>query len=120
LPRQPVWGKVTLDDRPLKQGAITFTPDNPQRADAVTAGAMIAEGEYSIPKEGGPTPGKYRVAILGSDESAPPPPTEPPGPPQRSPSKKPLVPEKYNAQTTLTALVRECESNTLDFALKSQ
>lgn len=121
LPRQPVWGKVTLDDKPLKRGSITFSPDNPQRADAVSTGAMITEGEYTIPKDGGPTPGKYRVAILGDDEEAPPPSDEPPGPrPKRSAAKKPLVPDKYNAKTKLTADVKDGESNTIDFDLKSK
>lgn len=120
LPRQPVSGTVTVDDKPLKDGSITFTPDDLGRSDAVTAGAVITEGSYTIPKQGGPTPGKYRVAILGADE-APPPSKEAPGMPTRpSPTKKPIVPEKYNAKSTLTAEVKNGERNTIDFELKSQ
>lgn len=120
LPRQPVWGKVTLDEKPLKRGSITFTPENPQRADAVSAGAIVSEGGYTIPKDGGPTPGKYRVAIL-DDEETPPPSDEPPGPrPKRSATRKPLVPDKYNAKTTLTAEVKDGESKPIDFELKTR
>ena len=121
LPREPVWGKVTLDGKPLKRGAITFSPDG---AGAAPAGGMISEGEYSIPRDGGPTPGKYRVAILGDEEGDASPSDEPPGPPPKAsrsaPKKPPMVPDKYNAKTTLTAEVKAGESNAIDFDLKSQ
>jgi hypothetical protein len=60
------------------------------------------------------------VAILGAGDAEPPP-GDAPGPrPRPSARKKPTVPEKYNAQSTLTAEVKGGASNTFDYELKSQ
>jgi hypothetical protein len=121
LPRQAVAGKVTLDDRPLERGPITFDPADPGRPDAVSAGAVIVDGSYAIGRSGGPTPGRHRVAILGGAGDADPPAGDAPGPrPRPSAGKKPTVPEKYNAQSTLTAEVKGDASNMINYEMKSQ
>jgi hypothetical protein len=119
LARQSVSGKVSLDEKPLKKGSITFAPADPGRRDAVSAGAIISEGAYTIPRDGGLTPGTYRVAIIGDEEDAAP--AGLPGPtPRLSAAKKPMVPKNYNAESTLTAEVKGGESKPFDFDLKSQ
>ena len=64
LPRQSVSGEVTLDGEPLESGSINFTPKDVGRADATAAGAVIIDGEYSIQRDKGPTPGTYLVSIF--------------------------------------------------------
>jgi hypothetical protein len=124
LPREPVTGRVTLDGQPLDGGSISFSPADPGQANSVSVGARIAAGSYSMRRADGPTPGKYRVAILGDEEATAPPTDEAPGPmPKRSarqPVKESKVPGKYNTKSTLTADVKAGESNTFDFDLKTR
>jgi hypothetical protein len=117
LPRQAVSGSVTLNDKPLEQGSITFSPAEPGQG-APSAGAIIKSGSYSIDRSGGPTPGKYRVSIVGDEASAAS--EELPGlPPKLSElKKKARIPEKYNARSNLTAEVKADGSNSIDFDLK--
>jgi hypothetical protein len=122
LPRQAVWGNVTLDDKPLERGSITFTPADVGQPGAVSTGALIVDGSYSIGRDGGPTPGKYRVAILGSEAAAAPAVSEAAGPtPRRSAARKnPTVPEEYNARSILTAEVKADTSNTFNYDMKKK
>ena len=60
LGRVPVTGKVTLDGAPLDFGSITFSPKS---ANATSSGAVIVNGEYSIPESKGLPPGEYAVRI---------------------------------------------------------
>ncbi len=56
-----VSGKVSLDGQPIQDGTIQFVPI--EGTQGPTAGGTIKEGAYSIPRDGGPVPGKYRVEI---------------------------------------------------------
>jgi hypothetical protein len=135
LPRQPVSGRVTLDGKPLEQGTITFSP----ATELPTPGMVsISGGSYSIPRTQGLVAGTYKVSIQAADT------TEPvekfgdlPGIAGRrqaeaadkkkraevlgkkgaSPSQ--AVPAKYNTATTLTATVKDGETNAFDFDLTS-
>lgn len=60
LGRQPVSGKVTLDGAPLEKGSIGFQP---VEGGITSSGAVIAQGAYTISREKGLPPGKYRVVI---------------------------------------------------------
>lgn len=60
LGRRAVSGTVTLDGAPVAEGSINFEPTE---RSTTSSGAVIKEGEYSIPKENGLPPGKYRVVI---------------------------------------------------------
>jgi hypothetical protein len=119
LPRQPVSGTVTLDGKPLERGTIAFQP----ASGLPTAAAVpIIGGSYSIARDHGLVPGPYKVSISSSPETASPidPATGTPPPPgQPTPPPKELLPERYNASTTLTADVKEQGSNTFDFPLTS-
>lgn len=59
--RQVVTGKVSSTGTPLKWGQLTLTPENPNLP---VGFAMISNGSFAIPKERGPVPGVYRVAII--------------------------------------------------------
>src|SRR5262249_32721442 len=63
LPRQPVYGRVRLNGEPLAQGTIQFQPDGGPRAAAISGGALIQDGSYSIPRDQGLVPGHYKVSI---------------------------------------------------------
>jgi hypothetical protein len=118
LPRNGVSGTITLDGQPLAKGLISFDPDKGQ-ADAVSAGAVVTEGSYSIARNEGLTPGKYRVSIRSSAGGESAATKEAPGMPPKKREKDP-IPEKYNAKTTLSAEVTEGGSNVFDFELTSK
>ncbi len=128
LPRQAVWGSVTWNNQPLESGSITFSPADPNQPHAASAGGLITNGSYSISRDGGPTPGKYRVAILGGELGSALASDEPPGPPPRvrgarpkpAAQPRPQISEKYNIRSTLMAEVKASESNTFHFDLKSE
>ena len=107
----PVSGTVTFDGGPVEEGEIVF-----RAADgAVASGAArIAAGRY----EGRAPLGAKRVEIIAvrrkaataakagdSGESAP---------------AEMFVPDRYNAQSTLTAEVTAAGPNTFDFALEGE
>lgn len=60
LGRRAISGTVTLDGTPLTDGAITFEP---VEKSTTSSGSMIAAGKYSITREQGLPPGKYRVVV---------------------------------------------------------
>lgn len=116
LPRHAVSGNVTLDDKPLPSGSISFDPADPGKPDAVSAGATISNGSYSVAQADGLTPGVYRVSINSRGGAAAVSPTEAPGAPPKT-RPKDLIPEKYNTKSTLKAEVKPGESPRFDFDL---
>jgi hypothetical protein len=116
LPRVAVSGSVTLDGKPLASGAISFMPESQGQVNPVSVGAVISRGSYTIPREQGPTPGKYRVGIISVEDGPPPP--EVPGLPPRVAARQ-LLPERYNSRSTLTAEVKAAGASQLDYALSS-
>jgi hypothetical protein len=120
LPRQPVTGTVTLDGQPLARGVITFTPAAGQ---ATQSGGVIAAGRFWVPREQGPVPGQYSVSISSASVEASVPPDEAktgmPGHVAPNRARDP-IPDKYNASTTLTALVKEGGGNSFQFDLKTK
>lgn len=106
--RNAVTGTVTMDGAPLDYGAINFLPDAGNSAQ-VGAGAVIENGEYSIPREQGLPPGKYRVAITSPSGGAPSEPdkglTAEQAMNQATVASKEQLPPKYNTETELTAEV---------------
>lgn len=60
LGRRAVNGTVTLDGAALADGSITFEP---VEKSTTSSGAIISSGKYSITREQGLPPGKYRVVI---------------------------------------------------------
>ncbi len=130
LSRHSVSGVITLDGQPLPKGWIEFRP---QAEGAVTASAsLVKDGHYTIPRREGLVPGGYDVAISAREQASEEPPSQTKALQRlRSPKSgaliaspirfaKELIPARYNQQTTLTALVKEGETNTFNFTMKSQ
>src|SRR3954452_20914673 len=78
--RQAIRGTVKLKGEPVDDGTIEFFPISGDGA--TKSGAQIIKGAYSIPREFGLLPGKYRVSITAGDgrTRANASPEEPPGP----------------------------------------
>ena len=111
-----VEGTVTLDGRPLEQGAIQFNPIS--GTTSPTAGAEVVNGKYAIAAAGGPLAGKFTVQITAVGQT---------GRKIRDLRTNEMVdeygeclPARYNSQSELTATVSEEGPNRFDFALKSK
>ena len=107
----PVSGTVQYKGENVKFGTINF-----RAADGSTGAAQVVDGKYTIPAEGGLTPGEYKVAINYPDPKIPPPSgTEAPGEaiPQRE-----MLPKKYNDETELTAQVKADTNKDISFQIK--
>jgi hypothetical protein len=115
LPRQPIWGTVTLDGKTVAKGTIQFQPAT--GAEPTSAGSLIEDGKYSIDRTGGLVPGTYKVIINAqAGEAAALPKDQQVGKPHAPP--KELIPAKFNTQTTLTVQVKQGEEKAFDFDLK--
>jgi len=68
--RLAISGRVTLDGVPLDRGSIRLSSTDSQQL--MASGAMIRDGQYTIPEEKGLVPGTYRVQITSPDLNAPP------------------------------------------------
>lgn len=109
--RLPLAGEVTLDGKPLAEGAITFSPLN----GPYSAGGVIRDGKFDIPRSGGPRPGKYRVAIVSYQSTGKRLP-DPDRPGETVEEQKQIIPPKYNRESTLEV---EIPGGSLQFALES-
>jgi hypothetical protein len=117
--RQSVYGKVTLNGKPLEKGVIAFDPA-PGGGATLTAGGVIIDGAYSIDRESGPTAGKYRVSIRsGGGESAAAK-AAPGAPPSLKGAKGDPIPKEYNAESKLTADIGSSGSTEANFDLISK
>jgi len=112
-PMGRVYGKVTLNGKPVPKGTVAFVTTSPDGRNAT--GTIGEDGSYTLQTEtpgDGALVGDYKVGIVSRDEVIldyiPPKPV----PPKR------LVPEKYENPNTsgLTAKV-ESGSNTKNFEL---
>jgi hypothetical protein len=115
--RRAVKGRVTLGGENLYQGTIMFVPLDP--ASATQVSAVIKNGRYSIPQQGGLQLGKYRVAISSPDGSTPDTQAAPnatPGPTGNF-SSKDRIPPEYNRDSTLEVEVRGSKPHTFDFPI---
>jgi acetyl esterase/lipase len=59
-------GRVTVDGQPLPRGSVVLTPVGDAGAPAVVAyvfGTTSEAGEFALPAERGPTPGRYLVEV---------------------------------------------------------
>ena len=114
VPRVAVSGTVTLDGKPLPQGIIQF---DPEAGDAgLNVVGNVVDGQFSLDKQKGPAPGKYRVSISSRRPHEIKPGEAPGGMPKSEPEK---VPAKYNTRTTLSKEITADGPNELDFPLVS-
>lgn len=117
LSRVEVSGLVYVNDKPLKQGQITFKPMDGTPGPSV--GGEIVDGTFKIPEESGPCQGTHRVEIRavrstgrkvsgGMDSSA----TE------SVDEVEQFIPREYNANSKLQADVSPETANGLAFKLE--
>ena len=109
--RHAVSGTVKWQGKPLNQGSINFLPEDP--ALGTIGGALIKDGQYSIPASQGLLPGRYKVTISSPDPKKALDPDADPGAP--GPVYKDRVQPRYNLNTILTADVKADGKNTFDF-----
>ena len=106
-----VRGTVTLDDKPVEDGSIKFESVDGSTS---TAGGDIKNGRYSVP-----VPiCKMKVSIYWSKVVGTTPLYDTPDSPTR-PVTAPMIPKKYNEETTLEFDVVP-GVNEKDWALRSQ
>ena len=112
--REAISGAVTLDGKPLESGSILFTPEGP----GSTGGGEIENGQYSLSRELGLSPGSYRVQIQS---------WRPTGRTIRDAASGEtfddlvsIIPPRYNERSELKASIEKGIENTFDFALESK
>jgi hypothetical protein len=121
-----VSGKVTFNGKPVKEGSISFIPV--EGTNGPTAGTSISDGSFSIGREGGPVPGKYRVEINSYEDIRPATDKELAGalfgrsaesfkdaPKQMA--RKNVVPPRYNETSELTATIPTAASFEVNYSL---
>ncbi|MBM4095503.1 MAG: hypothetical protein FJ261_01865 [Planctomycetes bacterium] len=109
-PTHPVKGRVTLDGAPLENGSIRFSPTG----EASPAGGEIKNGEYSLMAP----PGESKVEITSTKVIGQRKAYNTPDSPMVDITKE-VVPEKYNARSTLKIEVK-AGSNSKDFELSTK
>jgi len=100
-------GRVTLNDEPLPQGAISLYP----LSRAPSAGAVIKDGSYQMEA----VPGSYRVEITGSKVVGQKQRYDSPDSPMDDVLES-IVPAEYNSASKLVQEVK-LDTKTLDFKL---
>jgi len=118
LPREAVSGTVEFDGAPLDRGQIQFFANE---QDLPTRGsAMIADGKFSIPRNEGLVPGKYRVVINSPEEggAAQSKDTVNDMPGMPSPPPKDRIPSNYNVNSKLSEEIKAGSENVLTFKLE--
>lgn len=109
--RAPVSGIVRVDGKPLERGVINFVPSNGTTGPG--AGGEIANGEFYLDELQGPVVGTNRVEIRGFRK------TGRKIAPMGSPMDEEIqvVPEQYNARSTLTCEIKHGGNNEVNFEL---
>jgi len=111
--RVPVEGRITLSGAPLDEGTIEFVSDQ------LRTGAMISNGDYSIPKSQGLLPGKYKVKITSGDGKTPIDAADDfiPGPTGANIVSKERIPAEYNSKSTQEVTVEGNKLNRFDYQI---
>lgn len=117
LPREPVSGSVAVEGKPLVKGVITFLPADTELP--TQGGGAVVDGKYSISKDQGLVPGKYRVVISSSRDELEKSKDMANGMPGMAPPvPKEALPAQYNTNSILTAEVKAGDANLFEFDLK--
>lgn len=109
--RLPVSGKVTLKGAPLDNGSIQFMP--PDVGGQFGGGAVIANGEYSIPEQQGLPAGKYKVVISAGTPGPPIPEGEAPG--ESGPPAEERIPPEFNVNSDKIVEIAAGKENVFNF-----
>ncbi|QDT65256.1 hypothetical protein [Calycomorphotria hydatis] len=109
--RMIVQGKVTWNGQPLESGKLLLIPKTASAA--TSSGADIVDGQYKIDNKGGAMSGVYRVEITAERVIGKPLPGE------VDPITEQYIPDRYNANSTLTIDVNSSAGPVLqDFELR--
>lgn len=119
--RGSVTGKVTLDNKPILSGSITFFPAG--KAEGAVVGGEIKDGNYFIGADSGPIVGTNRIEIhwpLKTGKTLGLPPDDGLGARDLPPQEELVeaIPAKYNARSELIYEV-ESGKNNIDFLLET-
>jgi hypothetical protein len=121
LPREPVAGVVLIDGQPLPEAVIQFAPMGEASATSTAEHAEVKDGSFSIPREHGLVPGKYKVAISHAELKAPDTKAKRKITPERSKVLGPeQIPARYNTKSTLEAEIKPGGAKDLKFELQSK
>jgi hypothetical protein len=114
--RQGAEGAVTLDDKPLAKGRITFRPL--AGTASPSAGAEVLDGTFSVGARGGLLPGRFRVEITAM---------RPTNKTRRDhftgkivTLEEQFIPAKFNSESQLEAVVAANGPNRFAFKLTSK
>ena len=115
-PRAAVSGTITLDGQPLSQGTITFVP----AGEGTAASGEIEKGQFSIPADKGPSPGKCRVEVVSFQETGKKVPGISDDASGMTAETKQIIPEQFNVKSTLAENVAESGENVFELSLESR
>jgi hypothetical protein len=115
LPRQPVAGTVLLDGRPLASGTILFLLPPSGAQPFVSTPNSISNGRFSLTRENGLVPGKYKIVISADQRGA-----NRRDPRDAKTLSKEMIPAKFNDKTELEVKVNEGGIKELRIAITSK
>jgi hypothetical protein len=111
-PRQSVSGKVTVDDKPLTTGGVTFVPDKEKgNSSTEQPSALISEsGTYELytDKKSGAPAGWYKVVVVAKEKVDSSKPKE----------AKSLIDEKYGSAETTDLSIEVKSGGKYDLSLR--
>jgi hypothetical protein len=111
-------GTVTIDEKPVETGTITFVPI--EGTPGSGARAQIAKGVYTIDSSMGTAPGTYRVEIAARRKTGKKIPIGSPAPPGTTADEEvEALPARYNKESTLRETLK-AGANTVDFSLATK
>jgi hypothetical protein len=122
LPRQPLAGRVLLDGKPLSHGTIMFYPEevSTRQHETVPSGNAIVNGWFFIPRDKGPVPGKYKIAVSSEKRAKHPTRTDrEDSPGNMEPPAEEAIPARFNANTELEVEIKEGGIKELRIELQS-
>jgi hypothetical protein len=109
--RVTVTGTVSVDGQPLPSGSISFRPVD--MGSLPSSGSGVANGQFSLPADWGPMPGKYRVVIEAFRKTG----RMSPGPGGLPGGVPEVAPIKFNEADKLEATIVAGEKNHFEFQL---
>jgi hypothetical protein len=116
--RLPIKGEITLDGAPLDTGAIRFTTLPGEKP--MAAGAVIENGEFSIPQSKGLPPGTYHLEITAPDVNAAPVTSRGPQGERGVPTQPERIPPEYNVESQKTVELKADADNHFKFEIASR
>jgi hypothetical protein len=109
--RLAITGIVQFQGQPLDGGSIRF---DALENNGLSAGSLIRDGKYLIPREQGLPPGTYRVTISALEPT--PTPTGAPGENPAPPAKE-RIPAKYNQDSQVKVEIKADQAAKFDFKI---